>query len=120
MVANVPGTRVLSEPWCLHDIHFLYSRKEISEEDLEPMLRASLGLLLKPSAIHGYSNVLIKQTPFCLPHIDLYQKLMPRAKHLLLTRNVKSSVKVNTKCGLKFQLSVSKLLPVLYQDSSSH
>ena len=66
----------------------------VSHVQLEQLFEAVLRLLLRPTVAKGYSHVAIKLSPWGIAEIPLFLKHAPAAKHFLMTRNVKSSVKV--------------------------
>ena len=97
MFDNIPGVRVISEPWCFSGLHHLYRRKLISRPQFENLIEASFKLLLKPTVTEGYKRVVIKMTPYTMGMAPIFEKLMPNIKQVFMTRGLKGSITVRLK-----------------------
>ena len=95
MLHQVPGVRVLSEPWSLFDLHFLYKEKRITLAQYKHLLQAALRLQLKPDLDGKVEHMVVKLTPNCIPQCTMMKDLLPMAKFYFQTRNLKATIIVS-------------------------
>lgn len=92
---NVPGVRIMSEPWSLLDTHALYKQHRFSQAQYAQFLGAVVRVLMKPDPAGTVQHVVVKLTPNCTPQCDLFREMIPQANFFFLTRNVKPTVIVS-------------------------
>ena len=96
MFSNLPGTRSMSEPWCMTDLQLLYKTGQLSKPQFEQILKAMMRLLLKPDTKGKIQHMFIKMTPFTTAMVPMLQEQIPTAKFFFATRNMKKTMLVRT------------------------
>lgn len=92
MLEQVPGLRVMSEPWCLIYALHLFNTGELTTEEYHRIIQSCIKLQCKlehPEA----SQIAIKLPLLCLSQTGLIKSLLPSLRHVFVFRDTLSSMK---------------------------
>ena len=91
IIAQIPNTRVLSEPWALVHVNCLLNCNRISEAGFKTLLRNVVKILCNWEHNKQIKHIFIKATAFMAPAFPMLKELFPGAKFIFNTRNFQPS-----------------------------
>lgn len=87
MVDQLSCTRVISEPWCLLHLNYLYQNGHISQSDNKALLKAGLRMICKKEPGEQFDHLLIKMCPLSGNQFDLFHSFWPKINLFLNDRH---------------------------------
>jgi hypothetical protein len=90
---NVPGTRCLSEPYAMLNIHYLNNDGKLTEEENRNLLRSTVRLHCKVEPGTGVEMIFLKMCPANAPQFKDFSNLFPSFTFLFNTRLPVPSIK---------------------------